>query len=1488
MISVGSRDGRKGLSLRYGVEGGDMDLETELEEGEACFQNSNDNDSTIDPDVALSYLDEKLQDVLGHFQKDFEGGVSAENLGAKFGGYGSFLPTYQRSPACPHPKTPPKILTNNPSISPNDLHIEGGRQMSVSTSNASQITKLGSSLTSGSSAPPPKGPLMNGKMKQEVHMSSSNKGGDKFGSNGQPINNSCDQKSLKVRIRVGSDNLSTRKNAEIYSGLGLDVSPSSSLEASPVDSDDFCHVSNDSPHEESPTSILEMMTSFPVLGGILLSPLPYELLYLSEKEKREDSSCGSVHKKSQESSLTVNRPDTKVDRNEKKPKIEGNFVPPEPTNCNNVHNGISGVSVTKKEADMDNLFGEEPVSNAMRVDFKKSAAFKGGLSCMPKEESLDPVLTQDDIRVEKTHKKDSNSDEKFTTFSTKSDSDVSKNGKIQPPKQKAAHKATSREKDSTKLATSSSGGKKKSKGSVENGFESVEVSKVGLKNDPSLKSKNNTHGSKTDDLRGNVVKVSETYKDFFGELDPELEEGDDMAMEEKPKDNRVTEKGTLESNVLSKERINGKKDPKPSSVVGPHIAPITGPAPVSDAASATVAAVVNEDWVCCDKCEKWRLLPPGVNPGSLPEKWLCSMLDWLPGMNKCSISQEETTKAIMSHFPGPAPTIQGFQPHHPGGPMSLDPLHSDQRHQLFGPQVVSKKKHVTKDLPNEPKQERPSLSSNSAKKNLQTSNKTRSLNGANQSPSHLEFQDSGHSSSLIAEKHRLKHKEKKKLRENSVDEGNNNNNNNPLQLKIRNKRETSVDYSRDSKKVKTDDNHQKFDDQPKDSKSASKVLGIHSKIPNGIKNEEREVVNKRKSTEFEDAQIEETSESGQRKGKKVKVPTPREEEAFASKGSGRLLESSRRDVPVPLPPHASLAATSSSSKVSGSHKTKANNHEAKGSPVESVSSSPLRILNPDKLISSRRTIEGVDNCQDVVSPKKDWEDDRGSYRSNTFKKELDVMESLDKGLGPSSSNNFKPEIAPLEFETFRVGTGGGGDTSGAKPSAQGQKDDRSHSNGSRSRKNGKGSSSRSKDKNRSSKSDIDKINLKVSDVPIYEEKSKGRHKSQEKPSVYPDKFEKGSASKKDSSKPLSENTKRDAQSKHVHSDEIAPVPVHDVKQNVSMEREGDRSSKREASGRGKSHSLPPTGKGQNDASRPPQPFQKENVGNGLAVDGVEGSDALKGTKQKKKVENQTTSVRQPTPNRHNKGRDHDAPSPLRRESSSQAASAIKEAKALKHMADRLKNSGSNHESNSLYFQAALKFLYGSSLLESGYSESGKHGDMIQSMGMYSSTAKLCEYVAHEYEKSKEMAAAALAYKLAEVAYLKVVYSSHTGACKDRQELQTSLQIGPTGESPSSSASDIDNLNNAAAVDKAAVPKGGVNDPQVAGNHVIAARNKPNFLRILNFAQDVNFAMEASRRSQIAYAACGSQQVIKPALDFNFQDVEGLLQLVRLAMEVISR
>lgn len=56
-------------------------------------------------------------------------------------------------------------------------------------------------------------------------------------------------------------------------------------------------------------------------------------------------------------------------------------------------------------------------------------------------------------------------------------------------------------------------------------------------------------------------------------------------------------------------------------------------------------------------------------------------------------------------------------------------------------------------------------------------------------------------------------------------------------------------------------------------------------------------------------------------------------------------------------------------------------------------------------------------------------------------------------------------------------------------------------------------------------------------------------------------------------------------------------------------------------------------------------------------------------------------------------------------------------------------------------------------------------------------------------------------------------------------------------------------------------------------------------------------MEASRKSRVAYAAVipgpGDSQCkegalsVKKALDYNFQDVDGLLRLVRVAMETIS-
>ena len=78
-----------------------------------------------------------------------------------------------------------------------------------------------------------------------------------------------DQKTLKVRIKVGSDNLSTRKNAAIYSGLGLDDSPSSSLDESPSESEGISHERQDAPFE-SPTSILQVNNLLAILSSLLV------------------------------------------------------------------------------------------------------------------------------------------------------------------------------------------------------------------------------------------------------------------------------------------------------------------------------------------------------------------------------------------------------------------------------------------------------------------------------------------------------------------------------------------------------------------------------------------------------------------------------------------------------------------------------------------------------------------------------------------------------------------------------------------------------------------------------------------------------------------------------------------------------------------------------------------------------------------------------------------------------------------------------------------------------------------------------------------------------------------------------------------------------------------------------------------------------------------------------------------------------------------
>ncbi|KHG00168.1 MORC family CW-type zinc finger protein 4 [Gossypium arboreum] len=1653
MISLGSNDARKGLKFA----GREME-ETELEEGEACsYSNNNDDyDATTDTEndlSSLSYIDEKIQHVLGHFQKDFEGGVSAENLGAKFGGYGSFLPTYTRSPGWPHPNSSPKVQSWHAPRSPPKMPLEDGRHNSVCSSSGSQSVMPG--LPSNFETLR-KTSTVNDSIKQEVNLTSAHVDELAFRCEfaSKKAASLSDPKTLKVRIKMGSGDLSTQKNAAIYSGLGLDESQE--------------------PLSESPTSILRLMTSFPVPEEALLSPLPDHLLNLIVKEKK----------------LKENRSDSRkcdgmLSRHKKAKSMEKKNSPAERMSGINreIMNG-SGL-MPKKEADIDLLACEELVSKTLKLPLlsnsysasdkvkNKGTTRNKGVHDVDMEKSVEPLLAQEigwenlsassaqkvleeqktsvldvisgNARKDGYNKADKTYDAVKANSNTLKGCKALKNESVDPSKKKISQGATLDEQDNMKLPSAeecmSSGGKRKSKDSQHRGSLAAEVPKESLRVSSSLMLRNkqtahaNSYANKRESgdkkLERPFRKAEDRYKDFFGDTGESEQEENQASSKDQLKEADNIEKSTSSINSAHSERLSGKKTEDLLATESYPRATVDGASNstnvnVAGTSHATAAPImIRENWVCCDNCQKWRLLPVSINPADLPEKWLCSMLNWLPAMNHCSIDEEETTKAVLALYHVPTVENQTNLQSNLGSIMSrlpsADALRLDQNQVSFGSHAMltaARKKHGLKEISNAMDKDGPT-----PMKKMQSSVRSRNLTDMTRSSvseepglHHLSKSD------LPLKKHKNKWRDKHKLLEHGSVGGD------AKTSKMKSKRTTDQDSLRSSKKIKGDSLHLADEDcmfehggmggpstnnglpttlgkdQPKHSECSYNVLKsdkerqqisgkrpkdkVHPSLTDGsldlVNCNGGEVSRKRKVDEcidgqlytgflqgfgnhFQDSRVftkEDVSENEYRREKKARVSKSGGKDSSAGKSSGKLEKKSRhtkghqtgQDLGSSLPQRSldvpdslkrdfgsaqlSLAATSSSSKVSGSHKSQSGTHkskhcfnETKGSPVESVSSSPMRIANPDKLPSTRRNVAG--------SPRRssDGEDDGGSDRSGTVWREKtssapqhgslesSIHDIQDKDHGQLDGSKAKaliessPEVRKGHFMNGGVDYLGQENQYAGKSTImdeyhyeEKQNDNRGNANVSHPRKSGKGSS-RSKDRTRNLKSDF--VDEQQDYAPLYEVKPRvGRNKFQGRPGMKFDESENRFSDNKESLGKFSGETgKRESQSNGGQSCAKADanggqdvISTVSVKQNFVRDGSSGKYTKmfhseksdhaEIASERGNSVPSLRSGGTQNEmltgCSRPVSGSQTGN-----RADESQGDGALKVQKQIKKSDQQNGI--QHSSSRHTSGghriRDVDAPSPMRKDFSSQAATnALKEAKDLKHLADRFKNSGSNVESTALYFQAALKFLHSASLLESCNSDSAKHGEMIQSMQIYSSTVKLCEFCAHEYERLKDMAAASLAYKCMEVAYMRVIYSSHANANRDRHELQTALQMVPPGESPSSSASDVDNLNHPTAADKVAFPKG-VNSPQVVGNHVISARNRPNFVRLLNFAQDINHAMEASRKSRTTFLAassnskgaeCGkSISSVKKALDFNFLDVEGVLHLVRVAMEAIS-
>ncbi|OIT31950.1 PREDICTED: uncharacterized protein LOC109208034 [Nicotiana attenuata] len=1633
-----------------------MMAEYELEEGEACYYNKDDDDnSSIDPDIALSYIDEKLQSVLGHFQKDFEGGVSAENLGAKFGGYGSFLPTYQRSPSIlSQPRSPQRSQNQGTPRSPNHFVSEGPPQNSSTVSdppstqrNSTAGSRSGHTLHDSrvpcgyDSARPCFSAQESNKfpVKHEVSMNKSLKPND--------------QRKFKLRIRVGSDK-TAQKSTALHTSLGL-ISPSSSMENSPTESGEMLSKFEGIPCD-SPASILQTMTSFPVAGGLLLSPLHEKLLTLSRNDKlfTGNEPVAAAKDIKPQSVMSGNSSTSRIEDGDvligKKTKLVGKseyaeeqnsevrngtisffeknlgIESLENTHClsndlnqgvvpelvcdthesvkgagrapGTIHDSVKEIPMKKREINRlkDQLFGS---------DLDKDDSFESSSDVVGDKYDHQEVRSNSVELQLKSFQKNASFDSKEggrskcgrSVPSFRADSDISESERDSSGavslRKKAVMKAASHKPDLPRMPHTekqSSEGKKK-----------LTERQLGLK-----------PAADVADVRG----VSATLKNkksskkdvrmahlFDAQLEKTANQLDSL---ERPPGDKL-KKSKLEARI-KQHSSSAKSRDVPSKKVDSHVASATpmkdpsamGAKELTSGTEPPVAPVViEEDWVACDKCQKWRLLPYGTKPEHLPDRWMCNMLNWLPGMNHCDISEEETTRALHALYQMPLPENLNSLQNHAGrdttGVISADMHGLGGSSQNVGFDYVAnggKKKHKLREAPNTSSNNGPVLTTNL---NMQHEPaKCRSLKNVNQHVGESNIisksivQIPVKSSDVLG-----KNLNKRKEHMANGDE------------KPNKKFKRESDH-RDLKKIKIKSDqafvairevgtgiqgyHERGNLKETKPGLAERLQILEKKHGNRVQDSRdndsinvkthdgREISVKKRKLRDEDNLMTSQSngnhlgdsdanafvravsgESGVRKQKKSKVFQTENEESSASKGKEksrtrgtvtRIVLPGTRDSPIDRSverecqtkkyrvkvqsrltmedidslkkdlgsEQLSTAATSSSSKVSDSRKNRAK-HQVKGSPVGSVSSSPMRMFITSKASPARKEGSGKDNAKldnysTVGSPRK-YLDRDGDFESDKYRTSIKGKKSgvphpeacenlvLDSR-GTSAREKIESRVRhSSEFGNSHMDNSHADVLEERSPymtekhaaySFDGKgRVSKKHVSMLNEHKSAKDSPLQFKEKDGNAGFNTQRVEGNISDLLGNQEvlNSKVEHNYLESSTKS---FKNNQiVSKKDPTH--CSDSKREHRLKHDGVGSNTKLnSVCNMEGKVLMKQKPHQEIDARNATNGRS------AQSESRDLRSQVGAHAEDKQGTSVVTSKPASGSQKGS-SKDVCARVSTTLKDPgtgvcqTVSHNSMG--HLEPSALtltKREPSSQTASAVlKEAENLRDCADRLKNSGFHAEYNQAYFQAALKFLQGASLLESSNGESSKHGEMNQ-IQIYSNTAKLCETCAHEYEKRDEVATAALAFKCMEVAYMRVVFCKNMSSSRIWHDLQASLQVPPQGESPSSSASDVDNTNNQTVVEKTALSRGSGSH---AGNHVIAPRNRPGFVRLLDFTKDVNSAMEASKKAQNAFAAATANLgeaenkdaviSVKRVIDFSFQDVEELIRLVRQAIEAIN-
>ncbi|XP_020232563.1 uncharacterized protein LOC109812911 isoform X2 [Cajanus cajan] len=1501
-----------------------MKENTELEEGEACYY-QDDDEASIDPD-SFCYIDEKIQHVLGHFQKDFEGGVSAENLGAKFGGYGSFLPTHERSPCFwSQPRSPQRNHSSPKSIV--NQHMEVVSHDTKAPSSVPSSARPENASHSSHSLRDIRAASVNDSMKKEQGISSVDTAerctlkDDTTKKTGK----STDQRTLKFRFKMKSSILA-QKNAEIYSGLGLDNSPSSSMGSSPVESEGMPPVSQENA-EDSPTQIIQVMTSFPIPGGVLISPLHESFLNLTKNEKVTGDSrdLSSLNGHQDPCSMSADESNSFVgDGHLKKQTVRIVRQSEKQLELTHVNGIISEKDMTlhkkkklgNRTPDCKDFLSNElkwtPLSSSIcdageiaEVTAKSSKASKeinenGARSRMVtiealKEESLESISGQDigktakqnagngfmknalDHKLENSCKDNSMNPKNINMCNTlmisnKIEHDVVKH-KVDhkyeiPQKVKAVFEWRNKSKVDQSHGKAeaverkdSFGGANKAmifdKGSA--GSDNSCRSKMNKSNNrDSLKEKKSER--KVDSLAGNgAVKYSSINngkQSAFG-----------AKAKERPSGHKVVDQLAAVPCI------------KDTSASLPNLAP--------EMISSAVAPpqVILEDWVCCDSCQQWRLLPYGMKPDHLPDKWLCSMLNWLPKMNSCNVSEDETTKALYAMYQMPISEGQNNMQSHgietALGVGSSDSLQYGLNHKMSSSDMLSdrrKKKHVTKEKTMSGINNDGLQFPNSAKINSQISGKNRSLNGMNQHAAAdlnpmKKMSSSKHLSRLenmIEEKHVPKDKEKQ------VNGGDR------KHFKLKRKMDPDQYKSGTPKKSRTENvchadkqlnpgmglekvalyskngfpkkasgkDMRKYDESclsedvqvrlPVTAKKEGDQAQVSSgggslDVKSSIRSDRLMKKRKLKDRPNDEKQYgEEGNVSEFRKEKKHRIlnkeaKSVTEGDDKLSKGGmrqdcllgnrGQMASATevrfadkcnqpRKHRKSITSLHASdgidlgsgplsLAATSSSSKISGSHKAKTNFEDVIGSPVESVTSSPLRASNLDKniLAVGDTSVKGVSTkgCLPSVGSRRSVDNKEGkllvklegrishnlhlaSHKSSSTEYQVEDAKDRARAQAKKSSELKNNHLFEGSVHVEQPGYIANGICHDEKVNKDNQESELSW------QKSGKVTSLHSKENGRESGSHVGKGKMKISVSETGYSKISGRYDSAVDPSNHASGAKTKSDAKYTSPKSKSEIDGISQKSALRHG-------LHETRKPTELNQRDFENSVPKMDAQCISDRK--TISHQNLT----WDFEEENNANHVSIETSIGKSKVLSSAVSE-VKRETLNVGSRTGPRYQKGgmsNEHPVhvsgnfvldqqvtvSSPLRTNSNQTAVDTLEEATKLKDRADNYKNSGFDFESNETYFEAGLKFLHGASLLENCHNESSKHGEMSQ-MQILATAAKLFKCCASEYETRQEMAAAALAYKCMEVAYMRLVYCKNSSTNRDRHELQSALQMVSQG------------------------------------------------------------------------------------------------------------